>query len=411
MSKVILILLVAVSSIYGQSREKDIELEWILKTLRLLISGEEMPAQEMLDDVSRRLLREFDEFLERPEEYREKVLHECAVFPEGRIYPFTMPALAYANLAIKHPHTQSHCLKQMAGLIDLEIPMVVQYVSPPGGDLVNLVDYQGQGTYLSTLNLTLGVYAVIGGDERYEKTHERVSAVLYKAVKDRDGLPIESYPGYTYNFDTIMALLSLHLYDRLKGTTGTKDLLQRYLQWRHKDATHAPTGLPYSISWNGDGILPRGCDLSLQICLLAQMDKGAADALYQKYVASHWIDRGFAAGFAEWPKNTAHSAGDIDSGPIFFDIGLTATGLGIGTTLAMNDRDRLQRLCSQLGIVGPTLETLMLLNPNNGLLHWFAGRVDMDRKYFTGFLYGDAALFYSITWMPYPDGKSEPSSN
>jgi hypothetical protein len=34
----------------------------------------------------------------------------------------------------------------------------------------------------------------------------------------------------------------------------------------------------------------------------------------------------------------------------------------------------------------------------------FGGQVRLNRQYVTGFLYGDAVLFYAVTWVPYPGG-------
>ena len=35
--------------------------------------------------------------------YQQHVADECAIFPEANLFPYILPALAYGNLALKHP--------------------------------------------------------------------------------------------------------------------------------------------------------------------------------------------------------------------------------------------------------------------------------------------------------------------
>jgi hypothetical protein len=46
---------------------------------------------------------------------------------------------------------------------------------------------------------------------------------------------------------------------------------------------------------------------------------------------------------------------------------------------------------------------LQWLQPDssNKLKQWFQQSAPFDAQYFTGFLYGDAVLFYALTWTPY----------
>ena len=123
--------------------------------------------------------------------------------------------------------------------------------------------------------------------------------------------------------------------------------------------------------------------------------------MYANYVQHHWVDHGVVAGFREWPKSEGSLlAGDIDSGPLFLGIGPTATGVGIGTTKAAGDNQRLKRLIAQLEFL-PAVVKLLESN-KQGL---FNGKVHVNSDYVTGFLYGDAVLFYSTTWVQYPERK------
>jgi hypothetical protein len=282
----------------------------------------------------------------------------------------------------------------MKKLIDAFVDTVVEDISPPGADLHQLTNYQNQGTRLATLNLTLACYALVSNDPRYASLHDHLSLLLRQALSGKPVTPLASYPEYTWYFDTIIALVSLELYDRAHGLALTRELLERHLAWVRRHATDAETDLPIAYL----GGLPRGCDISMQVCLLQQIDSGVARRLYANYAKHHWADLGFIAGFREWPRSKGQSlAGDIDSGPLFLGLGPTATGVGIGAARSVSDTNRFNVLAKQLHYLPVLMKQL-----EQGEQKLFGGEVPVNSQYTTGFLYGDAILFYSVTWVPYP---------
>ncbi len=299
----------------------------LLKTAARRVGRSALSTEETLKVHGSKLRERFDEWLEEPNVYSRRALLECSAFPEGRIYPFALPALGYANLALSDENERNHCAAQMQKLLDLLISAVIEDIKPLGGDLKRLADYQKEGTRLSTLNLCLACYALIADDGRYRSLHDHISQLLWRALTVRAGKPIASYPAYTWYFDTIMALVSLELYDRAQGLARTGPLAAQHFAWLRSHATDPGTGLPVAYQ----GGLPRGCDLSMQICLLQQLDSSAAQRLYVDYVQHHWVNLWLIAGFREWPRSKGESSlGDIDSGPLVLGIGPTATGVGIG---------------------------------------------------------------------------------
>jgi len=257
------------------------------------------------------------------------------------------------------------------------------------------------GTRLASLNLTLACYALVSGDDRYHRLHDHISRLLQHALTEKQGGPLASYPSYTWYFDSIMALVSLDMHDRAIGIAKPKMTpLDRHLAWLRIHATDADTGLPIAY----EGGLPRGCDISMQICLLQQSDPRTAHRLYANYIKHYWVDAGFIAGFREWPNSKGGSAlGDIDSGPLLMGIRPTATGVGIGAARAVNDTNRVNTLARQLEIL-PGMVQLLALGGDK----LFGGQVPISPQFVTGFLYGDAVLFYATTWVPYPAEAKRP---
>jgi hypothetical protein len=371
----------------------------MLRTAAKRFGPSSLSTEEVLKVNAARLGEQFDQWLEEPDVYQQRALRECGAFPEGRIYPFAIPALGYANMGLGDAKQRQHSAAQMQKLIDLLISTVTEDIRPPGGDLNRLPDYQREGTRLATLNLTLACYALISDDGRYNTLHDGVSLLLRRALTVRAGKPLASYPAYTWYFDTIMALVSLDLYDRAHGLAQTGPLIKQHFAWLRTHATDTGTGLPVAY----EGGLPRGCDLSMQICLLQQLDSRTAQRLYADYVQHHWVNFGFIAGFREWPKTKGlSSAGDIDSGPLVLGIGPTATGVGIGAAKAVNDASRLSTMARQLRLLP---DFLLLLEQGGEQL--FGDQLPVNSDYVTGFLYGDVVLFYAITWVPYPVATKE----
>ncbi len=360
--------------------------------------------QKKTDDIIRHtqqgLLKQFETYLATPKSYAAKVRLECSSFPEGDLFPYLLPAYAYANLGLADPKFKSKAAERIAQLIELAKPAVIRRVKPPGGKLENLIDYNSQAVYLGQFNLALGCYKLVGGDARYDKVHKAISDALYNALAKEQGRALKSYPTKTWSFDTIPCLLSLRLYDKQTGKRRSGPIISRHLKWLQEHATDKATNLPYSrIDGAGGKKMepPRGCELSWRVCLMAQLDAKYAKELYKDYAKSFWLDKGAVAGFAEWPSG-GKGPQDVDSGPIVIGVATTATGFGVGAAIATADAKRTARLCEQIGGMKILMKTLISMEPKNKELT-MDGLIDPNSAYYTGFLFGDTCLFYSITWQ------------
>jgi hypothetical protein len=367
-------------------------------------------SESVLSSVRERLIAEFDTLLEDPARYERLVAGECRMFPLGQLFPFLYPAMGYVNVALREPERKEHCIEQARKLLDVAIEKAAASVRAPNGRLDELESYRGHAVMLGQLNLALGAYYLIADDNHYDAIHARLSDVLHEALVEANGAPIKSFPYNSWPFDTIPVLLSLKLYDLKTWQDRSGGVINRHLAWVREHATDPALGLPYSrINENtGAGLeAPRGCDLSFRVCLLQELDPVYAKELYTRYVESYWLERGVFAGFAEWPKGSVKFM-DMDSGPIIMGIGLGATGLGLGTVIAMDDQARLNRLCIQLSGV-EALRSLLIAVENRMPPAARRGtwRIPLDERHVTGFLFGDAMLFYCATWRPWTAPQSQ----
>jgi hypothetical protein len=287
-------------------------------------------------------------------------------------------------------------------LLDLALPQVVARVQPPNGRLEELTDYRQQATYLGEYALALGAYGLIQHDPRFAELQGHLADLLYVALAAAPERPLRSYPAYFWPFDTLPVLLALQLDDLRTGRDRSRPLIARHLAWVRSQATHPRYQLPWSRlteqTYRGQE-LPRGSDVAFRLCLLPHLEPAYARSLYDHFTHHYWLEQGTLAGFAEWPAGQQRFQ-DVDSGPIVMGVGVAATGLGIGVALAQEDTARRDRLLTQLAAFGQMLPLLAASQAAAGNQP-LAG-VRFATEYTTGFLYGDAVLFYSVTWTPWP---------
>ncbi len=337
--------------------------------------------------LARTLRRRFTTLVAHPDAYERRVLDECAPFPEGDLLPFVFPMMGFSSAIAREPALRGDLVPPATSLAESAVRSVTLRFCPPNERLEDLESYEHEGVYLGQLAMALAFFRLMGGDGRFEPLRAHLVRLLRQALDQTGAEPLDSFPGISWPFDTVPPVLALHLDDRITGTSGHAAVVAAHLQWMRGAGTEPATHLPWAhLGHRGAPQPPRGCDLGYRIPLLALIDRPYAREMYAHFCRSHWLERGVAAGFAEWPGGLPLGA-DADSGPILFGIGLAATGFGIAAAHVAQDGWRTWRLLSQLaGARG----ILALARPLVRTEYAF------DRRYITGTLMGDASLFGTI---------------
>lgn len=355
--------------------------------------GSEAPVQQKLVDE---LTQRFDKMVGDPAAYKKRVDAECAGFPEGDLFPYLFPIYAYTNLTMRQPERREEMLGKVRRLLDVAIPEVAQRIGAPDLVLTRLTDYRQHGTYVCQLNVGLGAARLLG-DVRHEKLHQHLTQLIRTALAAAKGGPVFSFPGLIWPFDTIPCLFSLALYELGTGTSvdaGT--LSKQHFKWIAEHGRDEATGLPCSQVHKKTLsciVAPRGCDLSFRLMMQFQFAPKEAKALYDTYVNHFWKERLVAAGFAEWPDTDAGQE-DVDSGPIIMGIGTAASALGLGAVKAAGDEGRFARMVAQTQLAAEMVKGMLQKGGSSALL---GGVIQLSPEYTSGFLYGDAVLFWGLT--------------
>lgn len=200
--------------------------------------------------------------------------------------------------------------------------------------------WKDQGLLLAHTNIILGACLQISQDSLYSGINREISLYLAKEMANSPYHTMKSYPEMEdrWPVDNATILYSLYLYDQNNKTAVSVPLIKNWLRVMKERGTDQVTGL-YVSEITGCEIysnIPRGCSLSLIAVYMKRFAPHEADELWRNYKKSLKKSLFFIAGFREYPKES-NAVEDYDSGPILFDFGGAATGLGLPASVIMED--------------------------------------------------------------------------
>lgn len=258
------------------------------------------------------------------------------IFPEGACFTVSLYGWSQANLAplLEGAERQEAVAEIRCALEQQQAPGVL---APFGNTQVrNGVFWLGQRNYL--LGKYLGL--LTQGERPLELVEEfhTNSAQMAQAFLASPTHHLDSYTGMCWPADNVTALTSLVLHDHLYGTSY-RIAYEAWKEWTvgHPDpTTKMPTG--HLRMKSGKHLGPaRGCANSLMIPMLSEIDPVYARQLYQDYQRWFGVVRFGLRMFREWPQGQSGHGADIDSGPIIWGAGVTATGVGLAAARSQGD--------------------------------------------------------------------------
>jgi hypothetical protein len=299
------------------------------------------------------------------------------MFPEGACFTLTLYGVSWANVA-EHPAADDALKEEAIARLWYAVAHVNRglAVDPFTDTQVRLGVF-----WLGQRNLLLArLLRVMPEQQRPQhlvtEFHEN-SQQLADAFLASPHRHLDSYEGMVWPADNVTALLSIVLHDRLYGTDHGR-AYQEWKQWT-LDHLHPETKLMGGRLNSSTGALiepARGSGNSWITTLLAEIDPEFARDLYSRYRKHFAIERLDFLMFREWPQGEARGA-DIDSGPIIWDAGVTATGVGLAAARANGDAE----MASDIHALSE-------------LLGWPTTRGDQTRYLFGRLPVGDAFLAF-----------------
>ena len=262
------------------------------------------------------------------------------LFPEGHLFMHALYGLAWADFADSYGskilnETTTIAHDSPPSKVLLEIDQSLRAINSPTGRQVFDEDlllpygifYKGWGNYLLSKKINLRV-----ADEAEDEgviLYRRQCNIIAEAFQQAPSPWLESYRESAWPADNVVAMASLAAYDRTFGTNLYQAIIEQWLV-AVRDNLDPMTGLiPHATDPNTGSVREgaRGSSQSLMLCFLTEIDPAFAAEQYALY-KEHFLDyRLGRAGIREYPKGQQGS-GDVDSGPVIWGIGGSASVVG-----------------------------------------------------------------------------------
>ncbi len=308
----------------------------------------------------------------------------AATYPEGACFLATLYGLTWANVA-EYSHDDSEIVER--AMVCVREALALQE-SPAATTPFSDTEVRRGVFWLGQRNLLLGRYLeLVAADERdaeLEQEFHRNSADLATAISASPIAHLTTYPQVCWPTDNIAALVSLAAHDRLYGARYA-DVRRTWRAWTeaHVDPL---LGLPPARIDVASGAAvepPRGCATAWTLALLPEIAPDLSQLLYRRFREQLGIQRFGYRVFREYPEGYSGTA-DVDSGPIIWNAGVAATGIGFAAARANGDLRTASDIYTLAVLIG--LPIARPCGERRCLTHLF-GRTTM----------GDAFLAYGLS--------------
>jgi hypothetical protein len=293
-----------------------------------------------------------------------------SLFPEGFFFIHVIYGLAYADFtATAGIPSNSELGKKAVKEVDFSIAALHSAEGKSNFldklPLENGAFYKGWSSYLMGRRLQMtGEYETVLA-QQFKINCDAIS----QAIGETDDPFLESYNGAAWPADNVVCLAALSLHDRIFTPKYTAVIAN----WMNRIKTHldTKTGLiPHSFSLFDDkGIEVRGSSQSLMLSFLPRIDPVFARNQYKIYKKWFVQNKLGLPAVREYPIGT-EGGGDVDSGPVIWDVGGSASIVGIRAAAENHDFGLVKNLRN-------SIETFALATNFSGKKRHFFGALPM----------------------------------
>lgn len=274
-------------------------------------------------------------------------------YPEGYVLFYAIYGLTWASF-IEDIKPENALYNE--GIIEIEKALGAVKDSIALSRFQSYLPLEYGAFYRGWTNYLLGKYLVLIPQEQ-RKTHDVLTfkqncAEITCAQEKNDHPFLETYSGSSWPADDVVAMASLKLHDKLYDSEY--DLIIK--KWLIDIQSHLDPDtklIPHLFDGNTGKILQgaRGSSQSLMLPFLFELDNTLAKAHYEIYKSRFLFENYGVCGIYEFPDR-AIMEGDLDSGPVIFGLGASATIASQRTFYVFGDRKQSKRIRNQNEIVG-----------------------------------------------------------
>jgi hypothetical protein len=279
-------------------------------------------------------------------------------YPEGFVFMQSLYALSWCNLlSQKDPPSQTIIDE---GLLELtKAASILQSDTAKFTFHEDMVPKYG-AFYNGWVGYTLGKIVMV--NKKYKSSalenlfndYTFYCKVISQSLRQSNTIFINSYQEDAWPCDVMVCIAALNNYAQVANdtlyTTQVKAWIDS-LRYNHLDSS--TNLIPHKISPINGKIMegPRGSSLSMMLLFLSEIDHEFALSQYNIFKKTFLDKRLWRYGFREYQKGT-YGEGDIDSGPVIWDIGAAASVMGMHAAYAMDDKNLYHSLSGSIEAFG-----------------------------------------------------------
>ncbi len=253
------------------------------------------------------------------------------LFPEGNFFSYMLYGLTWVNVGLEDAARRDEALR--------EARWAYEQLAPPEGAIpfsANLDPEYGI-FYRGWRNWLLGGIVLLGGDMVEEFSAE--CNTLASALTHAPHPFLPSYPNQIWPVDTFPAAASIRVCARTtsdKFGTFFDGWLARIEPYRDPATGLFPHKIDAATGAIVDGT--RATSQTLILRFFAEIDPDQAARDYTLFRTQFVTTRAGIPAVREFPHGVA-GVGDVDSGPLLWDISLSATAVMLGTARVFGDEE------------------------------------------------------------------------
>ena len=249
------------------------------------------------------------------------------------------------------------------------------------------------------MSATTAHFRLTGDPKHNAVLRQQVDSMKAELLATSTGL-INDYPGQCYPGDVVAAVVAILRGDDILGTPDS-DFATKMGEKIFRPGQVSRFGLPPYAANASSGISldqSRGCGNSYFTTFAPLAWPAGAPDWFQSYLDGFWQQDWFGAGFREFPRQAGNASYfDVDSGPVLWGWGASATSFGIGAARSNGHFAHARAMASQ--VIAATWPM-----PNGEFL---IPKFAFDSK--NAPYLGQAGILFQLTRRPYPGCKIDDS--
>ena len=259
------------------------------------------------------------------------------IYPEGYVFIHALYALSWAGSVeyTTDPNLREQALREMRWTIERLESDTARSIFP--ADMTALpygVFYQ------AWLNYTRAHYLAALPDPEQDSLQlarfETACTQIAQAIEQHHTPFLYSYHYGCWPADNVVALATLSKYDQILPPKFADLRTQWLARMREKADDYGL--IPHEVNLSSGSSLEdaRGSSQSLMLAFWPAIDSTFAEDQYRRY-REHFVDQRLGLpGIREYPKGQS-GLGDVDAGPVIWEIGGAASVVGMGTAAQYQD--------------------------------------------------------------------------